>query len=252
MDSVILESVGGVHRHSLPHILNVDVTNDGEELNIIKHSPYLDQENFIKILKGKNNNFTVLSLNTQSLNAKLDQLNFLLHLLQENSCHISDICLQETWLREDSNIDVISLENYNLISQGKRCSAHGGLAIYLHENFNFKTVPSPIISEIFKGQFIRISETDTATDIILGNIYRPPRDLLSNYKSFTQELVLTFNTFLNENYEFIIGGDMNIDLLKIKENDFFNDFFRYACGERIFPSYYFTHQDLKFQCNFNR
>ena len=45
MDSVILESVGGVHRHFLTHILNVDVTNDGEELNIIKHSPYLDQEN---------------------------------------------------------------------------------------------------------------------------------------------------------------------------------------------------------------
>ena len=82
MDSVILESFGGVHRHSLTHILNVDVTNDGEELNIIKHSPYLDQENFIKTLKGKNNNFTVLGLNIQSLNAKFAQLNFLLHLLQ--------------------------------------------------------------------------------------------------------------------------------------------------------------------------
>ena len=196
MDSVILESVGGVHRHSLTHILNVDVTNDGEELNIIKHSPYLDQENFLK----------TLSLNIQSLNAKFNQLKILLHLLQENSCHISAICLQETWLREDSNIDLLSLESYNLIYQGKRCSANGGLAIYLHENFNFKTVPSPIISEIFEGQFIQISEAHIATDILLGNIYRPPRDLLSNYKSFTQKLALTLNTFLNGNYEIIIGG----------------------------------------------
>ena len=219
MDSVILESVGGVHRHSLTHILNVDVTNDGEELNISKHSPYLDQKNFIKTLKGKNNNFSVLSLNIQSLNAKFDQLKNLLHLLQENSCHISAICLQETWLREDSNIDLLSLENFNLISQVKRCSAHGGLAIYLHENFIFETVPSPIISEIFERQFIQINEADTATDILLGNIYRPPRDSLSNYKSFTQELALTLNTFLNGNYEIIIGGDMNLDLLKIKEND---------------------------------
>ena len=52
-----------------------------------------------------------------------------------------------------------------------------------------------------------------------------PRDLLSNYKSFTQELALTLNTFLNGNYEIIIGGDMKIDLLKIKEKDFVNDFF---------------------------
>ena len=156
-------------------------------------------------------------------------------MLQENSCHISAICLQETWLREDTNIDLLSLENYNVISEGKRCSAHGGLAIYLHENFNFKTVPSPIISEIFEGQFIQISEEDTATDILLGNIYRPPRDLLSNYKSFTQELALTLNTFLNGNYEIIRGGDTNIDLLKIKKKDFVNDFFDMFVASGFFP-----------------
>ena len=67
---------------------------------------------------------------------------------------------QETWLREDSNLGLLSLENYNLISQSKRSSAHGGLAIYLHDKNNFKTMPSPIISEIFEGQFIQISEAD--------------------------------------------------------------------------------------------
>ena len=49
MDSVILENVGGLHSHYLAHILNVDNTDDAEELNIIKHSPYFDQENFKKI-----------------------------------------------------------------------------------------------------------------------------------------------------------------------------------------------------------
>ena len=47
MDSVIIENVGDLHSHSLEHILNVDSTDDAEELNIIKHSPYFDQENFI-------------------------------------------------------------------------------------------------------------------------------------------------------------------------------------------------------------
>ena len=89
----------------------------------------------------KNENFTVLSLNIQSINAKFDQLKILLHLIQENICHISAICLQETWLRHDSNNASFSIENYNLISQGKQCSSHGGLAIYFHEKYNFKTVP---------------------------------------------------------------------------------------------------------------
>ena len=187
MNSVILENVGGLHSHSLAHILNVDNTDDAVELNIIKHSPYFDQEFFLKILKEKNQNFTVLSLNIQSINAKFDQLKIVLNLIQENNCHISAICLQETWLRDDSNNALISLENYILISQGGKCSSHGGLAIYLREKYNLKTVPSPIISEIFEGQFIEISEVETnrPTHILLGNIYRPPRYILLNYKSFT-------------------------------------------------------------------
>ena len=90
----ILENVGGLHSHSLAHILNVDNTDDAEELNIVKHSPNFDQENFIKKVKEKNENFTVLSLN---INAKFDQLKILLHLIQENNA----ICLQETWLKDD-------------------------------------------------------------------------------------------------------------------------------------------------------
>ena len=82
MDSVILENVGGLNSHSLAHILNVDNTDDAEKLNIIKHSPYFDQDNFIKILKEKNEKFTVPSLNIQSIYAKFDQLKILLHLIQ--------------------------------------------------------------------------------------------------------------------------------------------------------------------------
>ena len=101
MDSVILENFGGLHIHFLTHILNVDITYDAEELSIIKHSPSFDQDNFIKILKGKHDHFTALSLNIKSINAKFDQLKILLHFLQENNnCHISAICLQETWLKE--------------------------------------------------------------------------------------------------------------------------------------------------------
>ena len=55
--------------------------------------------------------------------------------------------------------------------------------------------------------------------------YSPPRDILLNYKSFTEELALTFQTFKDRNYDIIIGGDKNIDLLKIKEKEFVNEYF---------------------------
>ena len=158
-------------------------------------------------------------------------------MIQENNCHISAICLQETWIRDDSNNALISLENYNFISQRKKCSSHGGLAIYLHKKYNFKTVPSPTISEIFEGQSIEISEVDTnrPTHILLGNIYRPPRYVLLNYKSFTEKLALTFQTFKDRNYDIIIGGHINIDLLKIKEKDFVNEYFDMIVSSGLFP-----------------
>ena len=106
----------------------------------------------------------MLSLNIQFISAKFDQLKIVIHK--------GAICLQETWLRDDSNNALISLKNYNSISQGKQWSSHGCLTISLHEKYNFKTVPCPIISEIFEGQFIEISELDTKrpTHILLGHI----------------------------------------------------------------------------------
>ena len=62
-----------------------------------------------KNIEGENENFTVLSLSIQSINAKFDQLKILLYLIQENNCHISAICLQ--------NNASLSIENYNLISK---------------------------------------------------------------------------------------------------------------------------------------
>ena len=48
---------------------------------------------------------------------------------------------------------------------------------------------------------------------------------MKHYKSFTEELALTFQTFKDMNYYIIIGSDMNIDLLKIKEKEFVNEYF---------------------------
>ena len=126
-----------------------------------------------------------------------------------------------------------------------------GLAIYLHEKYNLKTLL--IISEIFKGKFIEISEVDTnrPTHILLGSIYRPPRDILLNYKSFTEELALTFQTFKDRNYDIILGGDMNIDLLKIKEKDFVNEYFDMIVSSGFFFTYNITHSNLKLWCNIN-
>ena len=74
------------------------------------------------------NKLNILSLNCASINTKFDELNIKTQQIHNNGTEIHAICLQETWLSE--NADTSLLHNYytfNLIMQGKICSAHAGL-----------------------------------------------------------------------------------------------------------------------------
>ena len=61
-------------------------------------------------------------------------------------------------------------------------------------------------------------------NIVIGNIYRPPKDLVNNYRNFKEQLIPIFEHLHSINLKAVIAGDMNIDLLKIKRN-VFNEYF---------------------------
>ena len=181
----ILATIGGLH-NSLNHILNADVAGKNEdidyEITTIKHSPNLNNSEFSKILKENQLQFCILSLNIQSLNAKFDELVIFLHKLNESGCEFGAICIQETWLIDQSHVSLFKIDGYNLISQGKKCSAHGGLAIYLNDKLNYKSLTLYEKSDFFEAQFIEISGSDIHKPVSIGNMYRPPRDLNKTMK----------------------------------------------------------------------
>ena len=55
-----------------------------------------------------------------------------------NQNPISITCIQETWGHEDSHMDYFSLHNYTLVNANRRLTTHGGLIIYIHNDFKFK------------------------------------------------------------------------------------------------------------------
>ena len=105
--------------------------------------------------RGKDK-FTVLSLNSQSLHAKFNKLEILIHELREINFEFSAICIQETWLDDNSDTGPFQLENYNCIPQGRYSSAHGGLIIYLHNNYNYNIMNLSHKSDTWEGLFIDI------------------------------------------------------------------------------------------------
>ena len=134
-------------------------------------SSYYDDDSLNNLFKDKANSFCILSLNCQSINAKFDQLNIKVQQLKSNGYEFSAICLQETWLSSDSDTSLFKIDGYNLISQGKMCSSHGGLAIYISEKFNCSTIDLNINSQIWEGQFIEIANIESNKSLIIGNVY---------------------------------------------------------------------------------
>ena len=73
------------------------------------------------------------------------------------------------------------------------------------------------VSTIWEGQFIEITLNVLNKKIILGNIYRPPHDTNDNYNQFITELTPIVCRLNKCKRDVFIGGDFDIDLIKINE-----------------------------------
>ena len=138
-DENILTKYGGMNINHLNNVLNVAINkNEETEIYLIKHSPYVNTDELMSFCVEKANNFTMLSLNVQSLNAKFNQIRILLSQLKSKHVQFNAICLQETWLTDNSDLTLFQILGYTLISPGAICSSHAGLVIYVQEHYIYK------------------------------------------------------------------------------------------------------------------
>ena len=204
-------------------------------MEVINQLPYFDDEHLIKCQQNNRNCFLIFILNCQNLNAKFDELKIQIETFRNNGCEISAFCLQETWLGEESDTSLLPIEGYTLISQGKMCSSHAGLAIYLNNKYKCKTVKVFEDSNIWEGQFLEITYQTTTKTIILGNVCRPPKDIKENYQTCIDEFANKLVYLNNNRNEVIIAGDCNIDLLKINDKPIISEYFDTITSHGFFP-----------------
>ena len=233
-DNDILNNYGGFMRNSLVNIVdNADA--EDEEPVIFEHSAYMNNDTLIDTLKTKANVFKVLALNCQSLYSKYNQLSIYVDLLQKQGCNFDAICLQETWL-SDSHTGPLTINGYTLISQPRTCSAHGGLAVYLKSDFQFRIISNLANFTSWEHQFLEILVDDkTNTKLVLGNIYRLPRETNTDYEHFMNEFDLIYQQINRNSPNIALFGDFNIDLLKIKDKPKCNDFFELMVSYGLIP-----------------
>lgn len=217
--------------HNLLSLLDTSSDETDESPNLMEHSPYVESQTLLDILNVKKDIFTIFSLNCQSLYAKYNELKIYIEEILDSQISFSAICLQETWLGDDCDASLLQLPGYNFISKPKSCSRHGGVAIYLRNELNFSILPTVSNSNTWDGIFLEIY---TNKKLILGNIYRPPRENIENYTIFINEIEAILSTF--ETYEnIVICGDFNIDLLKIHEKHMYNTYLEMFLSNSYIP-----------------
>ena len=118
-----------------------------------------------------------------------------------------------TWITNITDISAFQINGYTLIAQEAQCSSHAGLAIFIKQNLKYKVLDICKKSHIWEGLFVQVESPKISKKVIVGNIYRPPREHNENYQIFMNQL----NPLLTKlnNQEIILTGDYNINLLKV-------------------------------------
>ena len=129
----VLGHFGDIDDLSLENLLNSVEGND--EIDVLSPSQYYTIDNLPFQLKNKNN-INVLSINAQSINAKFDSLLAYIKNAHHQGITFHIVCIQESWLNDDSDLSLFQINGYNCFSRGHRCTTHGGLLTYVDESIN--------------------------------------------------------------------------------------------------------------------
>ena len=182
------------------HIFSTFVESE-HDIEKFCDSRYIKLSGITPIIKDDGKDFTILTLNIQSINAKFDNLYPVINNLSSMGLYLGAICIQETWLSSDADVSLLHIPGDKLIHQGSRCTMHGGLVIHLHEQYTYNLRNMYTRSDIWKGLFIDVSGHNLHRPITISNIYRQHHNNNNNanIELFIEEMSPIINTLQNEN-----------------------------------------------------
>ena len=129
------------------------------------------------------------------------------------------------------------IENYHLVTKNRHASAYGGLAFYIHKNWNFKTRTDTIESLHWEEMFVELKNpaNPSTTKFTFGNFYRRPHATVAHLKlfinCFTQRL-----TVLNSCETIFVCGDYNINLLSLNTDEHTGSYFDGILSSGFLPT----------------
>lgn len=188
-----------------------------------------DQFNHLIEAQSASTKFSCLHLNTRSLLHNFDQFKTLIDNLTH---HFKVIGISETWLDENS-YESVNVPGYNFISNYRTSKKGGGTGIYLQESLEYKIREDCNFSkpDTIESVFAEIS-IPHEKNIIVGTIYRPPSQNLSEFNEIFARLL---NIITKENKCCYLMGDFNLNLLKQSSHAPTDEFLETLFSHGLFP-----------------
>lgn len=205
------------------------------ETTTLEHSRYCSDVDFQEVLQYTHGEMVILNLNCQNLGTKFDKLKLFLSKVNTNK-NITCITLQETWFDKNTELSLYNIPGYNLVSDPHRISTHGGIAMYIHDDFIYERKDLSNTSPVFENLSLEIIRKNShGTKYLISSIYRPPAGLVANLSLFIDQFTEFLNNVGNIYQRAYISGDTNINLLKINENAYYNSFFENVTTQGFMP-----------------
>ena len=194
----IQEFLNSFQRNANENNRNI-ITENNEDVN--SSSRFID---FNATQNQSDDNFSLLHINSRSINKNFDSFETLINSL--NKFSFSVIGISETWLNLNSP-DMFNIPNYHMIHDDRKRGRGGGVALYIHCRFKY-TIRKDINIEGIENIFIEI-ENKFGKNVIIGTLYRPPG---SNINCFVERIDEELDKMTQENKHIYLMGDFNIDL----------------------------------------
>ena len=192
---------------SLTHLLETNGEEHYNEAQIIKHSAYCGETELSKLL-NKKAGLTILSVNIQCVSTQFHDLESFINRVNLSN-PISVICLQECWLKDTDNVSMFNLTDYNLVSLPRTCCGHGGLMIYVHNQFQCTTINHKIMKKATDWEYLCVEishQKHNSKKYIISNIYRKPGEILDEFNVFLAEFTSFLTYIIFCGVEKIQGG----------------------------------------------
>ena len=115
MDNIDTCNLRVPNEEDLNNVLRSYTDDPNNEIRMYSDSLYILTDKVHGIISKNTANFSIFSINLQSLNSKFDSLLATLSDLDDKNLNFHAICIQKTWLSKDCDTSLFAIPGYHLV-----------------------------------------------------------------------------------------------------------------------------------------